>query len=68
MHNPPGEGNALMPGPNAPEEIHKEEHHLAHGDPEVSSWFCIVFLIVTIAIMAVTAEMVCTFLHTYSLS
>lgn len=47
-----------MVAPNAPPEIHEEEHKLVHGDPEVNSWFCIAFLLATIAVMAVTAEMV----------
>lgn len=58
LHNPPGEGNAFRPTPNAPEEIHKHEIHLAQADPEVNPWFCVTFLVVTIAVMAATAEWV----------
>lgn len=57
LHDPPGEGNAFIPTPNAPKEIHEKEHELLHGNPEVSSWFCVGFLLATIAVMAVTAEM-----------
>lgn len=58
LHNPPGEGNAFRPRPDAPKEIHHEEEHLEKKEPKVNSSFCAVFLIVTIAIMAITAEMV----------
>lgn len=59
IHNPPGGGNAFMLNSNTPDEIHMEEDRLVHENPEVSSWFCILFLLATIAVMAVTAEMVC---------
>ena len=58
LHNPPGKGNSNKLDPNAPEEMHEEEKHLRRGDPEVNVYFCILFLLLTIAIMAVTAEMV----------
>ncbi|KAL5522048.1 hypothetical protein ACEPAF_1904 [Sanghuangporus sanghuang] len=57
LHNPPGEGNAFRPPAGAPKEVHNEEHHLEQKEPEVNSWFCAIFLIATIAVMAVTAEM-----------
>jgi len=41
---------------NAPEELKREEDELANSDPEVSQWVCIGMLIVTIALMAATAE------------
>jgi len=56
LHNPPGEGNALTPGPNAPQEIHDEEYRLLHEKPLLSSGFCLVVLAATLAILAVTAE------------
>ncbi|KAI5122407.1 hypothetical protein M0805_002957 [Coniferiporia weirii] len=56
LHNPPGKGNAFT-SPNAPPELRHREEHLRQEDPEVNPWFCIVFLVVTIAIMAITAEM-----------
>lgn len=58
LHNPPGGGNALMLNSNTPNEIYREEDRLVHENPEVSSWFCILFLLATIAVMAYTAEMV----------
>ena len=60
LHNPPGEDNAFRPTADAPKELHQHEEHLLHAEPKVNPWFCTVFLLVTIAIMAVTAEMVCT--------
>ncbi|KAF5369774.1 hypothetical protein D9758_001318 [Tetrapyrgos nigripes] len=56
LHNPPGDDNAAQPRPNAPLALLHEEHHLLHGDPEVSQWVCIAMLVVTIALMAATAE------------
>ena len=45
--------------------MHKEELYLQHGDPDVNVYFCIFFLLVTITIMSVTAEMVIEILHPY---
>lgn len=58
LHNPPGENNAGTTAPNAPQAVLDRERELEEGTPEVNPWFCIVFLIITIAIMSVTAEMV----------
>lgn len=55
--DPPGEGNALVE-PDAPAAIKEREHELAHENPKVNPWFCMVFLLITVAIMAVTAEFV----------
>ncbi|KAG7096686.1 hypothetical protein E1B28_004100 [Marasmius oreades] len=56
LHNPPGDGNALQALPDAPLALRQEEAKLIHEDPEVSQWVCIGMLIVTIALMAATAE------------
>ncbi|KDQ57906.1 hypothetical protein JAAARDRAFT_34718 [Jaapia argillacea MUCL 33604] len=56
LHNPPGDHNALLPHPNAPEDILHQEQELEEGDPEVNPWACIAMLVVTIGIMAATAE------------
>ncbi|KAL1666757.1 XRN 5'-3' exonuclease N-terminus-domain-containing protein [Schizophyllum commune] len=56
LHNPPGDDNALRPREDAPEEHKREEKHLEEGDPEMSPWVCIAMLVVTIGIMAATAE------------
>ncbi|KAI8976412.1 hypothetical protein BD414DRAFT_423311 [Trametes punicea] len=56
LHNPPGENNALTVPHDAPVEIHLEEKHLLEEEPRVNSWACMILLIVTVALMAVTAE------------
>ena len=45
---------------NAPEAIKAKEHELATGRPKVNVWACIIMLIITIGIMAATAEWVRT--------
>ncbi len=57
LHNPPGDGNALQPAPGAPVEIHLEEARLLEERPKVTSGFCLLLLLATIAVLAVTAEM-----------
>ncbi|KAI0804620.1 hypothetical protein BC629DRAFT_1488445 [Irpex lacteus] len=56
LHNPPGEDNALKVAPNAPLQLKQEEQHLAHAEPDVNPWVCILLLVVTVGIMAATAE------------
>lgn len=57
IFDPPGEGNALIT-PDAPAALKEKELELAHKEPKVNPWFCMVFLMITVAIMAVTAEFV----------
>ena len=61
LHDPPGDGNALRVHPNAPEELKRQEWHLAHADPECNQWVCIVMLILAVGVMAFTAEQVSLF-------
>ncbi|KAI0804621.1 hypothetical protein BC629DRAFT_1437902 [Irpex lacteus] len=56
LHNPPGDGNALTVPPNAPKEVKREEHHLEVEEPEVNPWACIILLLITVAVMSVTAQ------------
>ncbi|KAK1226053.1 hypothetical protein PQX77_011012 [Marasmius sp. AFHP31] len=56
LHNPPGDDNALKTDPNAPTALKHEEDHLMHTEPEVNQYVCIAMLIITIALMATTAE------------
>ncbi|KAI0085229.1 hypothetical protein BDY19DRAFT_966909 [Irpex rosettiformis] len=56
LHNPPGEGNALKVAPNAPEQLKHEEHMLEQTEPEINPWACVLLLVITVAIMAATAE------------
>ena len=58
LHNPPGENNALTVSADAPEEIKHEEHELLEEEPLVNPWACMIVLIITVAIMSVTAEFV----------
>ena len=58
MHNPPGDNNALTVPHDAPEELKHEEKHLREEEPLTNPWACMILLVVTVAIMAVTAEMV----------
>ena len=59
MHNPPGDNNALKVPHDAPEGIKHEEKHLREEEPLTNPWACMILLGITVAIMAVTAEMVC---------
>jgi len=56
LHNPPGEDNALRLHPQAPVALKHEEDHYIAADPEVNQWVCIAMIIVSIGIMAATAE------------
>lgn len=58
LHNPPGDNNAGTVQPNAPRAVHEEEHYLDTADPELNQWVAIVVLIITIGLMAATAEWV----------
>jgi Ca2+:H+ antiporter len=58
LHNPPGDNNAATIQPNAPMAARNEEENLDTEDPELNQWVCIVMLIITIALMAATAEWV----------
>ena len=54
--NPPGEGSALEHHPSAPDALKEKERHLAEVDPEANSWVCITVIVITIGLLAVTAE------------
>jgi len=56
LADPPGQDNALTIGPNAPKALVAHEEELQHVDPETNPWACIVLLLITVAIMAATAE------------
>jgi Ca2+:H+ antiporter len=59
LHNPPGEGSTSFRGqPHATEALTREEIHLLEDDPEVNQYVCIAVLMVSIGIMAATAEWV----------
>ncbi|KAB5589802.1 Calcium/proton exchanger [Ceratobasidium theobromae] len=56
LHNPPGEGNSLTHHPSTPEAEKRKEAEIAQEDPLIGPWFGITLLIVTVALIAVTAE------------
>ena len=59
MTNPPGDDNAGKLHESAPEEHKHEEEHLKHATPDTNPWVCIILLVITVTIMAITAEFVC---------
>jgi hypothetical protein len=60
LHYPPGEKDtdAFMPHPEIPAEALRKEQELAEAEPEVNPWACIILLVITVALMGVTAEFV----------
>lgn len=47
-----------MPHPEIPAEALRKEQELAEAEPDVNPWACIILLIITVALMGVTAEFV----------
>jgi len=59
LHHPPGEdtdSDAFMPHPEIPAEALRKEQELAEAEPDVNPWACIILLVITVALMGVTAE------------
>jgi Ca2+:H+ antiporter len=56
LTNPPGEDNALELHPAAPDALKEKERELVEAEPEVNSWACLGTIVITIGLMAVTAE------------
>ncbi|RPD56827.1 hypothetical protein L226DRAFT_469043 [Lentinus tigrinus ALCF2SS1-7] len=56
LHNPPGENNALTVPQDAPDAIKHHENELLEEEPLTNPWACMIILVITVAIMAVTAE------------
>lgn len=56
--NPPGDDSASKLHKSAPEGHQNKEKRLQNAEPSANTWVCIVLLVATIAIMAVTAEFV----------
>jgi len=56
LFNPPGEGNALSTHPNAPKAVHARDKELSEKKPKVSSWVCLIVLVLSVGITAATAE------------
>jgi Ca2+:H+ antiporter len=55
-HNPPGAGNNSLTHSLTPAPLKAYAEKLEREEPEVNQWVCICFLIINIAIMAVTSE------------
>jgi hypothetical protein len=49
-----------MPHPDIPPEALEKERKLAEEEPDVNPWACIMLLVITVALMGVTAEFVST--------
>ncbi|KAF9468913.1 hypothetical protein BDZ94DRAFT_551610 [Collybia nuda] len=56
LHNPPGNIDNLHEHQNAPESLRAAVEKMKKEDPEVNPWVCIALLVVTVVLMAITAE------------
>lgn len=56
LTNPPGEDNALGLHPSAPDAIREKERGLEETEAKTNSWVCLSVIIITIGLLAVTAE------------
>ncbi|KAJ6516216.1 hypothetical protein C8R45DRAFT_959313 [Mycena sanguinolenta] len=56
LHDPPGENFALSEHKLAPEAAKARAKELEESEPEVNQWVCMGMLVLTIGIMAATAE------------
>ncbi|KAJ7233131.1 hypothetical protein B0H12DRAFT_1260530 [Mycena haematopus] len=56
LHNPPGENFELSEHKLAPEALKARAKEIENSEPEINPWVCIGMLVVTIGIMAATAE------------
>lgn len=60
LHNPPGEGNALSMHKEVPHQERQRIEEESNKDPKVSLPVAVVAVIITVGLMAVSAEWVCT--------
>jgi hypothetical protein len=59
LHYPPGDDtDAFMSHPEIPAEALRKEKELAEAEPDVNPWACIILLVITVALMGVTATFV----------
>ncbi|KAJ7507435.1 hypothetical protein B0H11DRAFT_1967028 [Mycena galericulata] len=56
LHNPPGLDSGLHQHKDAPAEFKEMVEKMAEEEPEVNPWACLILLVLTVALMAVTAE------------
>ena len=56
LADPPGDNNAFMVHPDAPEGFKLAEKELEEEEAESGPWVCIIMMLVAVGIMAYTAE------------
>ncbi|KAH9972678.1 hypothetical protein BJV74DRAFT_879751 [Russula compacta] len=58
LHDPPGQDqdDLFLPHPEIPAEALRKQRELAEAEPDVNPWACLILLVVTVALMGVTAE------------
>jgi len=64
LHDPLGDdADASMPHPEIPAEALRKEQEVAEAEPDVNPWACITLLVITVALMSVTTEILCFTRH-----
>lgn len=58
LHNPPGQGNALTLPADAPNRLKQLEKETEEEQPKMNQWTCLLLFLITIPLLAVTAEWV----------
>lgn len=58
LHDPPGQDDDSMPQPEISALALRREQRLAEEKPVVNPWACLIMLVITVALMGVTAEFV----------
>jgi len=56
LHNPPGDNDSLHELSDAPASFKADIAKFEEEEPELNPWFCIIILVVTVALTGVTAE------------
>ncbi|KAJ7591406.1 hypothetical protein C8J56DRAFT_783107 [Mycena floridula] len=57
IHNPIGHEHGLHERNDAPEELRKHIAHMAQEEPKMNIWVCILAMVVGVALLAVSAEL-----------
>jgi len=57
IHNPMGHEHGLHEHKDAPEELKKRIAQMAEEEPKMNVWVCIISLVVTVGLLAFTAEL-----------
>ncbi|GLB33483.1 putative Ca(2) cation antiporter (CaCA) (TC 2.A.19) family protein [Lyophyllum shimeji] len=56
LHKPPGDSDSLHEHPDAPASFKADVAKLEEEEPALNPWFCVVVLIITVALLGVTSE------------